>query len=105
MSNEEQNIFLKKEYSEAIRYMDNAKSALQKSRKDDYYYSEKKYVRTACVIAHSGVLVALDAWFELKSVEPLPKRQRKSVYYYKRNVSKLDKKCPTDLIRFMECCT
>ena len=92
MTIREQNDLLSKEYAEAVRYMDNAKEALQKSKKDGNYYTDKKYVRSACGIAYSGVLVALDAWFETKDVKTLPKRQRKSIDYYKRNVSKLDKK-------------
>ncbi|MCL1946342.1 MAG: DUF5618 family protein [Chitinivibrionia bacterium] len=93
MTREEQNAFLNKEYAEAVRYMDNAKESLQKANKeDDGYYADRKYVRAACGTAYSGVLVALDAWFELKGVEQLPKRQRKSVNFYKKNVSQLDKK-------------
>jgi len=88
----EQQIFLKKEYAEVVRYMNNAKDALQKSRKNGSHYADKKYVRTACAVAYSGVLLALDAWFETKDVQTLSKRQRKSIDYYKRNVSKLDKK-------------
>ena len=92
MPNEEQQIFLKKEHAEAVRYMDNAKEALQKSRKDDYYYSDKKYVRTACAIAYSGILLALDAWFVLKGIPKPSKKQRKSIEYYMSNVAQIDKK-------------
>jgi hypothetical protein len=41
MTIHERNIFLNKEYEEAVRYMNNAKEALQKSKKDDRYYMEE----------------------------------------------------------------
>ncbi|MCL2845438.1 MAG: DUF5618 family protein [Chitinivibrionia bacterium] len=93
MTREEQNVFLSKEYAEAIRYMDNAKEALQKARKEDHgYYKDKKYVRTACGVAYLGVLVALDAWFEMKGVQNPKKNNRKSIDFYKKHVSQFDKK-------------
>ena len=93
VTKEEQNIFLNKEYTEVVRYMDNAKEALQKARKrDDGYYVDKKYVRTACGVAYSGVLIALDAWFKMKGVTNPKKNGRKSVDFYKMNISMLDKK-------------
>jgi len=89
---EEQKLFLKKEYAEAIRYMDNAKEALQKAGKEDGgYYKDVKYVKTACGVAYSGVLVALDAWLKIKGVE-MKKGKRKSIEYYTDNVAKLDGK-------------
>jgi uncharacterized ferritin-like protein (DUF455 family) len=93
VTKEEQNIFLSKEYAEAIRYMDNAKETLQKAQKrDDGYYTDKKYVRTACGIAYNGVLLALDAWLEMKGVANPKKNGRKSIDFYKRNISLFDKK-------------
>jgi hypothetical protein len=93
MTREEQNIFLSKEYTEALRYMDNANEALQKAKKEDErYYKDGKYVRTACGVAYLGVLVALDAWFEMKGVENPKKSNRKSIDFYKRYISQFDKK-------------
>ena len=93
MTIQEQNAFLSKEYFEAVRYMNNAKEALQKANKeDDGYYTDKKYVRVACGTAYSGVLVALDAWFEIKGVKNPKRNNRKSVDFYKRNISLIDKK-------------
>jgi len=93
MTKEEQNIFLSEEYTEAIRYMDNAKEALQKAKKEnDGYYKDEKYVRTACGIAYLGVLIALDAWFKLKGVQTPKKRKSKSIEFYEDNVAKLDGK-------------
>jgi len=40
--------------------MDNAKSYLINAQKKDGYYLDKKYVKTACGTAYSGLLVALD---------------------------------------------
>ncbi|MDR0303338.1 MAG: DUF5618 family protein [Chitinispirillales bacterium] len=89
----EQNIFLNKEYDEAVRYMNNAREALQKSKKDDDgFYNDAKYVRSACGIAYLGVLRALDAWLTLKGIPKPNKKQRKSIEYYKDNVAKLDGK-------------
>ena len=98
MTPEEQNVFLSKEYKESVRYMDNAKETLKKAGKqDDGYYEDEKYVKSACGIAHLGVLVALDAWLTLKEV-PIPKKkQRKSIWYYTDNIAKIDNKLLTAL--------
>jgi len=92
MPNEEQQIFLKKEYAEAIRYMDNAKEFLQKAKRDGSLYTDKKYVRVACGTAYNGILLALDAWFVLKGIPKPNKKQRKSIEYYMSNIAKIDKK-------------
>jgi hypothetical protein len=92
MTVEEQTAFLSKEYAEANRYMDNARDILKKSEKDGDYYTDRKYVRTACGTAYLGVLIALDAWLTAKDV-PLPKKKKqKSIDFYKENVAKLDGK-------------
>jgi hypothetical protein len=89
MTIEEQNTFLAEEYAEAIRYMDNAKECLQKSKRDDAYhvYLDKKYVRMACGTAYSGVLIALDAWFVAKGLQEPTRLQH-------RNASAKKKKKP-----------
>jgi len=97
MSNDEQQIFLKKEYAEAVRYMDNAKETLQKAKKDGNYYTDKKYVCTACGTAYKGVLLALDAWFVLKGIPKPNKKQRKSIEYYMSNIAQIDKKLVASL--------
>jgi hypothetical protein len=91
MSIEEQQELKQTSYAEAIRYMDNAKETLQKAKKEDNYYNDRKYVRTACGTAYNGVLLALDAYLELKDVE-LPKKRRRSIEFYTRNISKIDGK-------------
>ncbi|MDR0567490.1 MAG: DUF5618 family protein [Prevotellaceae bacterium] len=72
MSIEEQQEIKSNAYSEAMRYMENAKAALQKARKEGKHYSDKKYVRMACGTAYSAILIALDAYLLLKGVpEPI----------------------------------
>jgi hypothetical protein len=93
MTPEEQKAFMSMEYAEAIRYMDNAKETLKKAEKqDDGWYKDEKYVRSACGIAHLGVLIALDAWLKLKEVPVPSKKKRKSIGYYTDNIAKIDNK-------------
>ena len=77
-------------YKEAVRYMENAKETLKKAGKDKDFYKDDKYVKMACGIAYSAVLKAMDGFFLLKEV----KRQkgRKSIEYYRDNISKIDRK-------------
>jgi hypothetical protein len=80
----------KNPYQEALRYIDNAENTLKLAGKEGKYYSDDKYVRTACGTAYSGTLIALDALFDYKQV---PKRRgRKAIEYYQDNLSKIDKK-------------
>jgi len=90
----EQNAFLSKQYAEAIRYMDNAEKTLKRAGKQDNnrFYKDEKYVKSACGIAHVGVLIALDAWLILKEVPEPKKKQRKSIGYYTDNIAKIDNK-------------
>ena len=72
---------------EAHRYLDNAKDILRdKGQKEDKYYKDSKYVKMAGNTAYNGVLVALDGLLGNK------KKGRKSVEWYKEEISKLDKK-------------
>jgi hypothetical protein len=96
MSQQEQESLKETYYSEATRYMDNAKECLKKAKKEDDYYHDKKYVKMACGTAYSGLLVALDCFLMLKGVDmptkKLTKKQRKSIEYYQSNITKIDKK-------------
>jgi hypothetical protein len=96
MSVEEQQEVKQKAYAEAIRYMDNAKEVLRKAHKEDNRYQDKKYVRMACGTAYSSVLLAMDAYLQLKDVE-LPKKRRRSIEWYTASVAKQDGKLLTDL--------
>ena len=74
--------------SEARRYIENAKIILsEKARKDAGYYQDKKYIKMAGHTAYTGVLVALDALLSDKK-----KKTRKSVEWYQKELSNLDKK-------------
>ena len=90
MSIEEQNEIKSKYYNEAIRYMDNAKETLKKAGKEDKFYLDKKYVKTACGTAYIGVLTALDGYLILKEIKK--PRGRKSIEYYQDSITKIDKK-------------
>ena len=79
-----------KNIEEAHRYIDNAKQILrEKAIKEDKYYQDAKYVRMAGNTAYSGVLIALDEMLGAK------RRGRKSVEWYKEELSKMDKKILT----------
>ena len=90
MSIEEQNEIKAKYYNEAIRYMDNAKETLKKAGKEDKFYLDKKYVKTACGTAYNGVLLALDCYLILKDIKKT--KGRKSIEYYQNSIAKTDKK-------------
>ncbi|MDR3297079.1 MAG: DUF5618 family protein [Prevotellaceae bacterium] len=84
-------------HAEATRYMNNATETLQKAGKEDYQYLDDKYVRTACGIAHLGVLKALDAYFELRGVPLPPKKKHKNIEFYTYHAARLDGKLSKDL--------
>ena len=56
-------------YLEAIRYIDNAKSILKtiEGSKKSLLYTDEKYVKQAAHTAYTGVLYALDKFFDLKA--------------------------------------
>ena len=90
MSIREQEELKQSYYGEAMRYIDNAKEYLKNAKKEDEFYQDKKYVKTACGTAYSGVLKALDGYFYVRGLER--RKGRKSIEYYRANTSKLDKK-------------
>ena len=92
MSAQEQQALQERYYSEAIRYMDNAKECLKKAKKEDNYYNDTKYVKMACGTAYSGVLVALDGFLTLKGIPKPQGKLRKSIEYYQSNITAIDKK-------------
>jgi len=91
MSREEQQEVKQKYYHEAVRYMDNAKETLKRAGKEDRFYRDPKYVRTACGTAYNGVLIAMDGYFVLKGLDK-PVKNRKSIEYYQERAGKLDRK-------------
>ena len=96
MSIEEKQELKKHSYAEAMRYIENAKEALQKAKKEGKYYSDKKYVRTASGVAYSGMLVALDTLMEIKNIK-LPAKSRKSIEWYRDQIRKMDLKLFNDV--------
>ena len=98
MSKQEQQQLQEKYYSEAVRYIDNAKEYLKNAQKDGDIYNDIKYVRTACGTAYSGLLIALDGFFVIKGIHTTnSKRTRKSIEYYQQNLGKYDKKMLVNL--------
>ena len=77
-------------YKEAIRYMENAKETLKKAGKEDDFYKDDKYVKTACGIAYNAVLKALDGYLITKDVKVL--KRRKSIEFYRDNIARIDRK-------------
>ena len=76
-----------KDITEAKRYLSNAKEILrEKALKEDGFYRDRKYVKMAGHTAYAGILVALD------SVLGDKKKGRKSVDWYKQELSTRDKK-------------
>ena len=98
MSIGEQQELKEKYYSEATRYMDNAKEYLKSAQKEGKIYQDAKYVRTACGTAYIGVLIALDGYCILKGIHTSnSKKERKSIEYYQKNIAKQDKKLLANL--------
>ena len=72
---------------EAKRYLDNARTILkEKAMKENDRYSDRKYVKLAGHAAYTGVLVALDGFFGIKT------KKRKDVNWYKEQLASIDKK-------------
>jgi len=92
MSLQEQEAVKEQYYNEAIRYMDNAKEYLKSAKKEGKFYHDQKYVKTACGVAYSGLLVALDGFLMLKGIDKPTKKTKKSIEYYQSSVTKIDKK-------------
>ena len=77
---------------EARRHIDNAKGFLSNNaKKQDGLYHDKKYVKIAGHTAYTGILVALDELLGEKK-----KKTRKSVEWYQKELSGLDKKVTSD---------
>ena len=89
MSTEEKNELKKSAYAEAMRYIDNAKDALHKAKRQEKYYTDTKHVRTASGTAYSGMLLALDTLLLIKNVR-LPSKSRKSIDWYRDQLRKMD---------------
>ena len=89
MTVQEQKHIKREGYEEAMRYIANAKDTLRLAGQNGRYYSDSKYVRTACGTPYNGILVALDKFFEQKDI-PLP-HYRKSIKYYREGLRNYQK--------------
>ena len=81
-------------YREAVWYIENASDILRtKGKKESGYYQDEKYVKMACGTAYSGVLFALETYFDLKGV-PLEKKKssRTNAKDFELRLAQLDKK-------------
>jgi hypothetical protein len=92
-----QEVFKQESYADSQRYMQNAQDAVQKARKEDRFYQDRKYVRAASGIAYSAVLVALDAWLRLRGIVPKSKKERTTIEYYRYHIAKIDRKLLAEL--------
>ncbi len=87
-------------YSEALRYMENAKETLKKAGKEDGLYQDVKYVKTASGTAYSAILFALDEY--LKQKEGLKYKKPKSIEDYQTRITKQNKKLLTLVVSAYE---
>ena len=77
---------------EARRHIDNAKGFLSNNAgKEDGLYRDRKYVKIAGHTAYTGILLALDELLNEKK-----KKTRKSVEWYQKELSGIDKKITSD---------
>jgi len=83
MTIEEQQNRKQEGYALAMRYVANAKDYLEKAGIKNDIYKDKKYVRTACGTAYSGVLEALDVVAKLRNISPPKGSKRKNIEYYR----------------------
>jgi len=88
----EQQSTKRKGYTEAMRYIANAKDYLQKAGMDSNgYYQDKKYIRTACGTAYNGVLEALCTYIELKHPDALKSDEPQTIDFYRKHLAKDNK--------------
>ncbi|MBI3584073.1 MAG: DUF5618 family protein [Nitrospinae bacterium] len=71
---------------EAIRYFENAKDILSKSKIEDNIYLDDKYVKSAFGVAYLGVLKAIDEYLLKKGLTK--KEMPKSVDAYREALKK-----------------
>jgi len=92
MTNIEQTEIKTRYYNEAMRYMQNANDTLAKAGKKNDFYSDKKYVRTACGIAYNAALIALEGYISIKKPSKLNGiKVRIDIKYLQRTLTEIDK--------------
>jgi hypothetical protein len=76
-------------YNEAMRFYGQAKDTLVLANiKDNGFYSDKKYVKMACGIAYSGVLIALDGYLRVRGIEL---EEKMDIDFYRGKLVHLDR--------------
>jgi hypothetical protein len=78
---------------EAQRYVANAKAILAEQKIEGNYYTDPKYIRMAGNTLWNGVLIALEAVFEVQKDKK--KGVRPDFNDYKNKASKIDRKFAT----------
>ncbi|MBM2813478.1 MAG: hypothetical protein HW421_240 [Ignavibacteria bacterium] len=82
---------------EAMSYIGESRKNLQLAGNDGIFYNDEMYVKTACGIAYTGLLKAMDFYFDIKGT---PKRRgRKSIEYYQTVLKDMDK----TLLKHLNC--
>ncbi|MCF0069977.1 DUF5618 family protein [Dyadobacter sp. CY261] len=82
---------------EAKRYVENARTILrEKAGKENEMYTDRKYVKLAGHAAYTGVLLALDGLFGVKT------KKRKDVNWYKEQLASVDKKVLNNFVNAYE---
>lgn len=82
---------------EAKRYVDNARTILrEKALNEDDLYIDRKYVKLAGHAAYTGVLMALDGFFGIKT------KKWKDVSWYKEQLASVDKKVLNNFVSAYE---
>ncbi len=77
---------------ESERYMQNAQDALKKVPRENGYYTDPKYLRTACGIAYLGALLATDAFLAKYGKKVPDKKGRRHADNYRELLTKMNKK-------------
>lgn len=78
---------------EAERYLNNARELLKKAGRENGYYKDSKYLRTACGTAYMGALIATEAYLAKKGKKIVKKKgSRKNVDDYIKILTTLNKK-------------
>jgi len=81
-----------KKIKESERYLKNALDTLKKAGRENGYYKDEKYVRTACGIAYIASLYATDAFLAKYGMQVPDKKGRRHADNYRELLTKQSKK-------------
>ena len=77
---------------ESERYLNNARELLKKAGRENGYYKDVKYVRTACGTAYLASLLAADAFLAKYGKKVSDKKGRRHADNYRELLTKMNKK-------------